>query len=191
MLVEALEGDLVRMERRLGFSAAVIASVVLALPSLVEAQAWLDDRARTEGPGFRLGDLELHPGLGVEVGWDSNLYYSDDDAALPPVDTGILRATAHLMVSTRGQQRREEGEAGGAEGAAAPQPTIAFRGGLSGSFYYFFADEDRTNMELDAFPSPPASPSARRCWPRVDTIRWAVARRMPVSTGRNVPSSSE
>lgn len=138
------------MERRLGFSAAVIASVVLALPSLVEAQAWLDDRARTEGPGFRLGDLELHPGLGVEVGWDSNLYYADDDAALPPVDTGILRATAHLMVSTRGQQRREEGEAGGGEGAPTPQPTIAFRGGLSGSFYYFFADEDRTNMELDA-----------------------------------------
>lgn len=137
------------MERRLGFGAIVIASAILALPSVVEAQAWLDDRARTEGPGFRLGDFELHPGLGVELGYDSNLYYSDDDAMLPAVDTGILRATAHLMLSTRGQQRRTEGEGGG-EGSDGSRPTVAFRGGLSGSFYYFFADSDRTNMEVDA-----------------------------------------
>ena len=45
---------------------------------------WLADRDSTQGPGFRVGDLELHPGIGVEVGYDSNLYYSDDNP--PPGD---------------------------------------------------------------------------------------------------------
>lgn len=130
--------------------AAVIAFALLALPSFAQAQAWLADRARAEGPGFRLGDLELHPGLGVEIGYDSNLFYSSGDV-LPTVDTGILRATAHLLVSTRGEQRRSEGESGGGDGGAARTlPTITFRGGLSGSFYAFFAAPDRSNMEVDA-----------------------------------------
>lgn len=137
-----------RTIRRLGFGATVVATAILALPSIGEAQAWLADRARTEGPGFRLGDFELHPGLGLEVGYDSNLYYTDGRGATPVVDTGVLRATAHLLLATRGAQRRQEGESG--EGAAGPQPTVTFRGGLSGSFYYFFADESRTNAELDA-----------------------------------------
>ncbi len=140
---------LLRMERRLGFGAVVIALAILALPSFAEAQAWLDDRARAEGPGFQLGDFELHPGLGVEVGYDSNLYYSDDET-LPAVDTGILRTTAHLLLSTRGPQRRTEGEAGGDGNGSGALPTVTFRGGLSGSFYHFFADENQTNMEVDA-----------------------------------------
>lgn len=141
-----------RTQRRLGLGATVIAVTIMALPSLVEAQAWLDDRTRTEGPGFRLGDFELHPGLGVELGYDSNVFYSDDDARFARVDSAILRATAHLLFSTRGQERRQEGEAGGgAENQQnAPLPSVTFRGGLSGSFYHFFADSERTNMEVDA-----------------------------------------
>ncbi len=130
----------------------MIATAILVLPSMVEAQAWLSDRARAEGPGFRLGDFELHPGIAFEAGWDSNLYVADGSGAAPVVDTGILRATAHLLVSTRGQQRRQEGEGGGERGGngSGAQPSVAFRGGLSGSFYHFFADENRTNVELDA-----------------------------------------
>lgn len=126
-----------------------VAVAVAAVPSSVEAQAWLGDRTRTEGPGFRLGDFELHPGLGVEIGYDSNLYYSDGDT-VPTTDSGILRATAHLMVSTRGEQRRQEGEAGGTGEGETQQPPVTFRGGISGSFYTFFNDLDRSNMELDA-----------------------------------------
>jgi len=118
-------------------------------PDGASAQAWLSDRSRTEGPGFRLGDFELHPGVGVEVGYDSNLFFTaDDDPTLPVVDTGLLRATAHLLISTRGEQRREEGESGGESRQG--QPPVTFRGGLSGSFYTFFADLDRSNMEVDA-----------------------------------------
>ncbi len=140
-----------RRQTRLGFVAVL--AVAILVPSLAEAQtAWLSDRTRTEGPGFRLGDFELHPGVGVEVGYNSNLYYAPDNSPFGVVDTGVLRATAHLLFSTRGQQRRTEGEAGGGQGAGGPpaQPTVSFRGGVDGSFYYFFAAPDRTNMEVDA-----------------------------------------
>lgn len=132
-----------------GATIATIVGLSVAIPSLTQAQAWMADRQRTQGPGIRLGDFELHPGIGVEIGYDSNLYYSSDDGGpTTPVDSGILRATAHLNVSTRTEQRAEGGEAGG-EAAATPR-TITFVGGLSGSFYTFFADLDRTNMEVDA-----------------------------------------
>ena len=141
--------------------AAALAAAVLVLigaPSEAAAQsAWMSDRSRTQGPGFRVGDFELHPGIGVEIGYDSNLYYSSDSppptGVAPPLqDSGILRATAHLLFSTRTQQRRTEGEAGGGEGnqQAASQPSVTFQGGISGSFYTFFNDLDRTNMEVDA-----------------------------------------
>lgn len=143
-----------RIRGWLGFAAALVALGAFA-PGAAQAQSWLSDRSRSEGPGFRLGDFELHPGVGVEVGYDSNLYYtSDDDPRADGLrDTGILRATAHLLVSTRGQQRRQEGESGGGEGdheGGAGQPAVTFRGGLSGSFYTFFNDIDRSNMEVDA-----------------------------------------
>jgi len=122
-----------------------------ALPDSAMAQGWLSDRSRAEGPGIRVGDFELHPGLGVEVGYDTNLYYSDGESdRTAAVDSGILRATAHLLFATRGAERRQEGESGGGEGERAPQPSVTFRGGLSGSFYAFFNDLDRSNMEVDA-----------------------------------------
>lgn len=135
---------------RLGICAVLVG--VLLAPSLVAAQAgWLADRDRAEGPGFRVGDFELHPGLGVELGWDSNIYYTEDGSRLAPyTDSGILRAVAHLMFSTRGAARTQGGEGAGEEGEDAGPPTATFRGGLSGSFYHYFNATGRTNMEVDA-----------------------------------------
>ncbi len=127
----------------------IVASTLLA-PTLASAQtAWLADRARTEGPGFRVGDFELHPGLGAEVGWDSNLYYTEDHPRVDThiVDTGILRITPHFLFSTIGPQRRAEGEARDAEGAPSP-PMVAFRGGISATYYEFFAAPERRNVDL-------------------------------------------
>lgn len=109
--------------------------------------AWLADRARSEGPGFRVGDFELHPGIGVEVGWDSNLFFTEDNAAgmRSRVDSGILRVTPHFLFSTIGQQRRSEGEA---RDTGSTPPTIAFRGGVSAAYFEFFADPNRRNVEL-------------------------------------------
>ncbi|MDW8362679.1 MAG: hypothetical protein RMK74_09775, partial [Myxococcales bacterium] len=44
----------------------------------VSAQGWLEDRRRAEGIGIRVGDLELHPGIGAEVGYDSNVFLQSD-----------------------------------------------------------------------------------------------------------------
>ncbi|MCB9591656.1 MAG: hypothetical protein H6719_02885 [Sandaracinaceae bacterium] len=136
---------------KLGFCAAVLVCALLA-PAVAQAQVgWLSDRSRAEGPGFRVGDFELHPGIGVELGYDSNLYYTDDaDRLGVGRDSAILRAAAHLLFSTRGAQRTQEGEGAAEEGSNAGPPTATFRGGLSGTFYHFFNDNNRTNMEADA-----------------------------------------
>ncbi|MCS6858410.1 MAG: hypothetical protein NZM37_11910 [Sandaracinaceae bacterium] len=131
-----------------------------------EAQtAWLADRSRAEGPGIRVGDFELHPGVGVEIGWDSNLYFTEDNPdparrLAPKIDTAILRVTPHFLFSTLGPQRREEGE-----GRDTPEskPTATFRGGLAAAYYEFFADPNRRNLELNGslrlvlFPDRPFS----------------------------------
>lgn len=132
--------------RLLGGLVAVTTALTAAAPAA--AQDWLSDRKRAEGPGIRLGNFELHPGIGVEVGYDSNVFYSDGGAASSPiVGSAMLRVTPHLLFGTIGEQREAEGEA--REGAVASPPTIQFRGGLFASYYAFFADEARNNLAFD------------------------------------------
>ncbi|MGD0679726.1 MAG: hypothetical protein ABSC94_30440, partial [Polyangiaceae bacterium] len=64
---------------RLASSAAVVALLVArgaSAQSEYTAQSdspqWLKDRRYTEGVGIRTGDLELHPGVAGEFGYDSN-----------------------------------------------------------------------------------------------------------------------
>lgn len=136
---------LMRSPRHALAIALLMVSTLAGVPR-AHAQSWLADRDRAEGPGFRVGDLELHPGLGAEIGWDSNLYYTQDaaDPRTPRVDTAILRITPHLLVSTIGAERRREGEATGGD-----PPTVTFRGGISAAYYEFFAAPERRNLSLD------------------------------------------
>jgi hypothetical protein len=139
------------------FASAPLAALTFALaamaiaPSDAEAQGWLADRSRAQGPGIRLGDFELHPGIGVEVGWDSNLYLTEDHppagSTVRHVDTGILRVTPHLLFSTTTGQREGEGE-GSADTQSEP-PVVDFQGGISAAYYEFFADPNRRNLALD------------------------------------------
>ncbi len=133
------------MKRFLLFSSTIAAFT--CLPALASAQGWLADRSRAEGPGIRLGDFELHPGIGVEIGYDSNLFYTSDDspAAIPRRDSAILRVTPHLLVSTVGEERRTEGE-----GQGGSPPVVAFRGGLQASYYEFFNAPEQRNVSIDA-----------------------------------------
>jgi hypothetical protein len=135
-----------RFERLVGGLAAIAAALAFATPAM--AQDWLADRKRAEGAGIRLGDFELHPGIGIEGGYDSNLFLADGNAAGNPiVGSGLLRVTPHLFISTVSQQREAEGEGRG--GATEGAPTVQFRGGLSASYYAFFADEARNNVGVD------------------------------------------
>jgi hypothetical protein len=120
--------------------AALIAGLVC---SHAHAQ-WLPDRAYTEGPGIRVGDLELHPGIAARAGYDTNVFRSEDNK----VDSAILALTPHLNIKTLGRQRATEGEdAGGASGPMLP--AIAFNAGLAGTLFYYFEETAPKNVEFD------------------------------------------
>jgi hypothetical protein len=102
-----------------------------------DSPQWLKDRRYNEGAGVRAGDLELHPGIAGEVGYDSNwLFRSDktgfDNSApnFPPIPAVEFRITPSLYLSTLGPQRRE-GD------VAAQPPDVSFRMGVNGTYRAF------------------------------------------------------
>ena len=69
---------------------------------------WLKDRRYTEGAGYRIGNLELHPGLAGEFGYDSNYFLrSDNDEVRGPAAARfhLWKITPSLSVSTLSAQR--------------------------------------------------------------------------------------
>lgn len=97
----------------------------------MHAQQWLSDRSRAEGHGIRMGELELHPGIGTEIGYDSNVFLKDKDEEA----SGVLRVAPSLYLSTLSAERLE-GE----------EPTLAFRAGVNGTLKHYFATERGTDM---------------------------------------------
>jgi hypothetical protein len=59
-----------------------------------------------EGPGFRLGDVALvfHPGIAVETGYDSNVFFSPNNET----GAGLLRIRAHFDLATLPAQRSDQ-----------------------------------------------------------------------------------
>lgn len=100
----------------------------LAAPA--SAQVWLQDRQLTQGRGIRVGNFELHPGIGAEVGYDSNVFYRAND----PASALRLRVTPSLYVSSLGPQRRTSSDA-----PATALPTVNFRGGVALVYHEFIA----------------------------------------------------
>src|SRR5262245_45281602 len=111
--------------------AAVCAITVLPGISLAQDQPWLQDRRYTEGIGYRVGDLELHPGLAAEFGYDSNYLRRDEGEGGGIVRTLRLRITPSFSLSTLSKQRREV-----APGTAPPD--FEFRAGISATYNEFF-----------------------------------------------------
>jgi hypothetical protein len=124
--------------------AVVLGAMASVVSSDVSAQAWLEDRSRREGPGIRVGNLELHPGLGAEAGYDSNVYLSSAGQTQPSF---ILRFTPHLDLSTLGAERRA-----GSEGETREQRErkLAFRLGAAAPIYLFLADSLRHRSNVGA-----------------------------------------
>lgn len=108
----------------------VLTCLIVAIATDAQAQSWLSDRKRAEGAGIRVGDLELHPGIGAEFGWISNVFNAEPEQRVP---SAALRLSPHLFLSTLGAERSgaDEGEMPG---------IIAFRGGLAGTLQHYFAE---------------------------------------------------
>lgn len=127
------------------FYGVVVCLLNWTLPNFVQAQAWLSDHDRAGGTGLRVGNLEVHPGLGLEGGYDRNIFLEDEPVlSSGPVVAGdrllrfnedpdsafTLRLSPHLFVSTLSKERLTNKD------EVYTPPTISFRGGLSGSLYY-------------------------------------------------------
>lgn len=90
---------------------------------------------------MRVGDFELHPGVGSEVGYYTNPFFSDR-----PQGSAAFRIAPHLFISTLGEQRQEFDPNERKPG------WLAFSGGLSATFQHYFeyAVRDAFNLDLRA-----------------------------------------
>lgn len=112
---------------------AVLLTVLAPNLAFGQDQPWLADRRYTVGPGYRVGDFELHPGFAAEFGYDSNFFLraSEGDVQGEPGGALRLRLTPSFSFSTLGPQRRESS-------AATPPPPLEVFGGLSATYNEFF-----------------------------------------------------
>jgi hypothetical protein len=133
------------MQRRrlLPFVATLSVLAPLFAAGEAHAQGWLADRKYAEGAGIRVGDLELHPGVGAEVGFDSNWFRrsqveganivnASPNAPIRPA--GIFRITPSLYIATLGPQRKEGDQ-------NAEPPKVNFRAGMSATYRAFVGPE--------------------------------------------------
>jgi hypothetical protein len=126
-------------------SSAVLAALLVAPAAMAQEQyvsqadspQWLKDRRYNEGIGIRAGDLEIHPGLAGEAGYDSNYFLRSDKQNVdngppfePPIPALEFRLTPSLYLSTLGPQRRE-GD------LYAEPPSVRFRAGVNATYREF------------------------------------------------------
>jgi|SRR6478735_4184231 len=126
------------------FCLTLAATVLLGAISLeAHAQAqqpWLADRRYGEGIGIRTGNLELHPGISGEVGYDSNYFLRAPSEV--PLSAFRIRVTPSITLSTLNMQRTE--------GKRSPngQQSLTFRGGAYVSYNELIATESKYQSEF-------------------------------------------
>jgi hypothetical protein len=98
---------------------------LLSVAAGAQEQTWLKDRQYRDGAGIRVGDFELHPGIGAEFGYDSNYLRRDSDE--DPIGSLRLRISPHFAVSTLSAQRRGDG----------PPPSVGFRAEINATYNEF------------------------------------------------------
>lgn len=139
---------------RLALASSFIATTV-GWSAPATAQGWLADRRFNEGPGIKAGDLELHPGIGAEAGYDSNWFLRSSNTGPtlvngapinPPADAASIRITPSFYVSTISTERI-------VESGQTPTPRFfQFRGGVSATGRIMIGKEmsDQQSIGLNA-----------------------------------------
>ncbi|MCC6215964.1 MAG: hypothetical protein IT376_13950 [Polyangiaceae bacterium] len=87
--------------------AAALAATALSGTALGQGQPWLSDRRMGQGAGVRAGDIEIHPGIAGEVGYDSNYFKRAGTDSEPVYSAARIRVTPHLNLSTLSGPRVE------------------------------------------------------------------------------------
>jgi hypothetical protein len=135
----------------------LIAALGVALsPLKASAQAWVNSPDISEGIGIRAGNLELHPSVGAEFGYDSNFYQASKNEGV--VDVLKLRVTPSLTLSTLGDKRR---------GTTVP-PKVLFSSSLFASYFELFPLDSanseaskRRNVSIGADVSANVNPAGK------------------------------
>jgi len=114
---------------------AILLGLLVSASAMAQGRPWLADRAYGEGMGIRTGDLELHPSVAGEVGYDSNFFQRSSDTGPAyiwdrrgPTPSIRFRITPALTLSTLSPQRK----LGDAAGTAAPK--FNFSAGVFASY---------------------------------------------------------
>jgi hypothetical protein len=132
----------------------LIAALAVALsPLKASAQAWVSNPDFSEGIGIRAGNLELHPSIGAEFGYDSNYFRASPEEGV--IDVFKLRVTPSLSMSTLGEARRN----------STSPPNFNFSSSAHASYHEVFpagSEEVKANLKrnvgvgvnaaLDVFP---------------------------------------
>lgn len=114
----------------------IASTLFVSSTAAAQDQVWLQDRRYREGIGYRVGDFEIHPGVGAEFGYDSNFLRrgsgdtNAEGAHVSILDVLKLRVSPSLSLATLGPQRR------GVTPDASP-PDVEFRTDLSLTYNEF------------------------------------------------------
>jgi hypothetical protein len=127
-----------RMRLRLTIAATVAATTFVG--SAAAQQGWLQDRRYGQGIGLRAGNLEFHPSLAAELGYDSNYFQRSGEGnanETPIYDAWRLRVTPSLTLSTLSQRVRDRDTQ-----TAGPPPAVAFAFGAFASYNELFGSDE-------------------------------------------------
>src|ERR1700722_1347912 len=108
------------MKTCLSLLPGALALTAFASVAVAQEQPWLQDRRYTEGIGIRVGDLELHPGVAFDAGYDSNYLHRSGDPGDGLIGYARFQITPSFSLSTLSRQRRETTP-------GAPPPDFEFR----------------------------------------------------------------
>ena len=122
------------MKVRLTIAAAL--GVLSVAGGAAAQQTWLSDRRYGEGIGIKTGNLELHPGIAAEFGYDSNFFQRAEGENGGIVDAWRLRITPSLTLNSTGVARRT------AEAGVSQPPMINFSAGAFFAYSELFGSDN-------------------------------------------------
>ena len=130
------------MKFRLALATAALLAASSTTLTASAQQPWVDDPDMGEGEGIPIGELDFHPSLAGEFGYDSNYLrrgpndLAADGSRLPVVDTLRLRITPSLTLNTRHKHRS----------VTEPPPMVLFKlNTVAAASYNVFIPLDSTN----------------------------------------------
>jgi hypothetical protein len=119
-------------------------SLAFATLASGHAQAQSAESALVEGPGIKVGEgTVLHPSVGADTGYISNLYYEEAGVR----GAGLLRVIADFAIASRSAQRLEQVNSPDAEATSKGASGFQFRSGLNLAYHEYLSSTDAVQAQ--------------------------------------------